>query len=371
KVKSFFQTLTKPIRKAVDWITDKIVATGKKLWTKLKSKFSKRKGNDQQGQQKKIDPRIRELVAADVNAQLPDGVADEKVKPAAMAIMAKRRSQGLHLLEVKPGNRPGRFEVYMAASPTTLVRSTQVDPGDERTRDLINGNRYPEATFNIPKDVIISGQIKLPVSGEKAGYGATYAIATLHTPTRVTAFDKTSSGDSLHAEEVLCQDLQSNWDSYVGPVTQETRPGMSKPQANLVVKVTRSPCGRCAPQLGALRSFAKNVKNWDLTVEVRAIGLYHGKTVDPATGSVVKGTGAKGQTVTTGPAVGKEGLKTLREWGITVRPLSPTDPTIRTELAKLSPADQKEIVTKILDWNTKLSDAIADVNTVPIKLVAI
>ncbi|WP_460777987.1 phage tail protein, partial [Micromonospora polyrhachis] len=32
KVKSFFQTLTKPIRKAVDWITDKIVATGKKLW---------------------------------------------------------------------------------------------------------------------------------------------------------------------------------------------------------------------------------------------------------------------------------------------------------------------------------------------------
>ncbi|MGW0436450.1 phage tail protein [Micromonospora sp. NPDC003197] len=54
KVKSFFQTLTKPVRKAVDWITDKIVGIGKKIWAKLKGsgkklkdKFGKKRAQQQ------------------------------------------------------------------------------------------------------------------------------------------------------------------------------------------------------------------------------------------------------------------------------------------------------------------------------------
>jgi Skp family chaperone for outer membrane proteins len=37
KVKAFFQSLAKPVFKAVDWITDKIVGVGKKAWSKIKS----------------------------------------------------------------------------------------------------------------------------------------------------------------------------------------------------------------------------------------------------------------------------------------------------------------------------------------------
>jgi hypothetical protein len=36
KVKKFIQSLSKPIMKAVDWVTDKIVGVGKKIWAKLK-----------------------------------------------------------------------------------------------------------------------------------------------------------------------------------------------------------------------------------------------------------------------------------------------------------------------------------------------
>ena len=41
KVKKFFQSLSKPVMKAVDWVVGKIVALGKKIWSKLKSGASK------------------------------------------------------------------------------------------------------------------------------------------------------------------------------------------------------------------------------------------------------------------------------------------------------------------------------------------
>ncbi|GLZ76504.1 hypothetical protein Afil01_13110 [Actinorhabdospora filicis] len=43
KVKKFFQALSKPVMKAVDWVVGKIVGFGKKIWAKLKDKFGKKK----------------------------------------------------------------------------------------------------------------------------------------------------------------------------------------------------------------------------------------------------------------------------------------------------------------------------------------
>lgn len=42
KVKKLFQSLSKPVMKAVDWIVDKIAAFGKKIWAKLKGKSGKK-----------------------------------------------------------------------------------------------------------------------------------------------------------------------------------------------------------------------------------------------------------------------------------------------------------------------------------------
>jgi hypothetical protein len=58
KVKKFFQALSKPVMKAVDWVVDKIVAFGKKIWAKLKGK----------GKQGKDD----KATAADSKVQRPD-----------------------------------------------------------------------------------------------------------------------------------------------------------------------------------------------------------------------------------------------------------------------------------------------------------
>ncbi len=41
KVKKFFQALSKPVMKAVDWVVDKIATFGKKIWAKLRGKSGK------------------------------------------------------------------------------------------------------------------------------------------------------------------------------------------------------------------------------------------------------------------------------------------------------------------------------------------
>ncbi|MFF0749600.1 hypothetical protein [Streptomyces sp. NPDC004267] len=63
KVKSFFQALSKPVMKAVDWIVGKIVKLGKAIWAKLKAAgkkvkdtFSGKKGVDQKTQGKDAGP---------------------------------------------------------------------------------------------------------------------------------------------------------------------------------------------------------------------------------------------------------------------------------------------------------------------------
>ncbi|MER5363707.1 hypothetical protein [Streptomyces sp. NPDC002722] len=366
KVKSVFHAVARPVNRAIDKIVNFITQKGKALWNKLKGKDGKSKEKEQKN---KKDPRIREIVTEDINSAIPDGTPDEKVTATLRSIFAKRRSQGLDMLEAQPSpSRPGQFDISMAASPVTLIRTTKIDPGSPTVRDVINGIRYPEATFDVPKDVWLSGKTTMEDSGKNVGYGDTFAIGTLHTPTQVTAFDKTGSGSGLHAEEVLCQDLRANWDAYVGSRIDEIEPGQKNPKAQLVLKTTRSPCGRCAPQIGALRDFAKNQKQWDLGVEVQSIGLYHGKTIDPSTGKPIEGTGAKGQVVKTGPGVGAEGLKRLKEWGIDVVELTIADPTIKAELAKLGPKDRVKVAAAISGWNTKLRDELNELKKVKVTL---
>ncbi|HEU0086915.1 MAG TPA: hypothetical protein VFQ77_04595 [Pseudonocardiaceae bacterium] len=63
KVKNFFQALSKPVMKAVDWIVGKIAAFGKKLWAKLKAKV--RGGDDSPaGKQQRLDKAMAAALSA-------------------------------------------------------------------------------------------------------------------------------------------------------------------------------------------------------------------------------------------------------------------------------------------------------------------
>ncbi|MGH3939607.1 MAG: hypothetical protein ACRDTG_13445, partial [Pseudonocardiaceae bacterium] len=59
KVKKLFQSLSKPVMKAVDWIVDKIAAFGKKIWAKLKGKSGERhKDGSRENDEKKAVEKV-------------------------------------------------------------------------------------------------------------------------------------------------------------------------------------------------------------------------------------------------------------------------------------------------------------------------
>jgi hypothetical protein len=102
KVKKFFQALAKPVMKAVDWVVDKIVAFGKKIWAKLKSRFGKkgRQGKTAESPEQDVQDRwkkgLRELRGLSVRStpQLLAGLAGIKQKYGFQELYAHRRGDG-------------------------------------------------------------------------------------------------------------------------------------------------------------------------------------------------------------------------------------------------------------------------------------
>jgi hypothetical protein len=222
-----------------------------------------------------------------------------------------------------------------------------------------DGHPYAEFGLALPRNAILSGSFTLPVAGKPGGYGETHALGELHTRTRVVSYEKkTSKDENRHAEDFVIADVKSTWDAQVGPVADETAPGAKAPKAVLDLKVTRSPCAQCAPRLGELRVWAKARKGWDLGIDVASIGLYQGK-VDTDNGAGKRVTFSR-------VAGGQEGLRRLKEWGITVRTMPVTDPVVQQEFAKLDPADQLALAEKVEKYNTKLQAAIDHIATVPV-----
>jgi len=252
----------------------------------------------------------------------------------------------------------------MAASPVTKIRATKVDPGDPEARKLVdaNGIPYSEFGFDIPRDVVLSGSFKLPVTGKPGGFGATRAIAELHTTSRVVSYEKqTSKNSDVHAEDQVISEVKGNWHSLGSP-QEETRPGKDRPDAVLDLKVTRSPCPQCAGRLGGLRSWAKT-QGWDLTMNVSSIGLYQGKAeFDDNAGR---------KEILRGLRLGRAGLLRLAEWGIKVRPMSVDDPAIRKNWENLPPEDQIALALKINKYHDTLRPAIDEIESTEVVLRAV
>jgi hypothetical protein len=103
KVKKFFQALSKPVMKAVDWVVNKIAAVGKKIWAKLKAAASKR--TDRRG---KSDQSKR-------------GIADREKRLHAAVTEASQvmREPGADLASVR-GKLPAIQKKYQLSSLTLL-----------------------------------------------------------------------------------------------------------------------------------------------------------------------------------------------------------------------------------------------------------
>ncbi|MBN1174357.1 MAG: hypothetical protein JXA67_19465 [Micromonosporaceae bacterium] len=319
KVKKFFQSLSKPVMKAVDWVVGKIVKLGKKLWAKLKKSLSRRRRDN--GQANGSRGNAGAGADADLAAQLGSEIEPERLRTVLGSIYRKWAPKGLRALEsVRRPGRPGEFGVFVTASPRRLSTVFKL--------------KEPEEQFAIPDDVDLSNQ-NTP----------TYASGAIRWPGGGTGLPKVSSAGGVHAEENLLGFLTSGWEGIVpNPRTTRRRVG-EIPPADLDIKVTRSPCPSCAAKIAGLPHFGRR-KGYDLRVAVRALGLYHGTSIHPTTRKAVQDERGK----TRGKWVGIKGLTMLRAAGVEVGPLTLSDVTMR----HFGKAADTRLIKMVAKWNLKL-----------------
>jgi hypothetical protein len=111
KVKKFFQALSKPVMKAVDWVVGKIVTFGKKIWTKLKAKFGKSKKTEQAGG----DPRARLAGATSAVKQAMSAQDSNVERVNAKLPEIKERYQLTSIAIIRDGE--GRYHPHVVINP--------------------------------------------------------------------------------------------------------------------------------------------------------------------------------------------------------------------------------------------------------------
>jgi hypothetical protein len=131
KIKKFLQSLSKPIMKAVDWIVDKIVKLGKKIWAKIKSKLG---GADKRTtEQKEHDVR---RAGADAERLLNESHATPaSINAGLPAIKRKYKLTGISL-----GRVGEKHAITVTINPqwtTPAVALTAGSPEEQKVRDKL------------------------------------------------------------------------------------------------------------------------------------------------------------------------------------------------------------------------------------------
>ncbi|MCA1707370.1 MAG: hypothetical protein LC808_30525, partial [Actinobacteria bacterium] len=143
KVKKFFQSLSKPVMKAVDWVVGKIVAFGKKIWAKLKSKFGSKKDKSDDKDPRSADQKMQAVKDAAAEVESTAGAAPEreKIQQHLPAIKSKYKLTRLYFKD-SPG---GKYQVIAEINPRWPTK--QYPPGETKYTITVDGERVLRPTY--------------------------------------------------------------------------------------------------------------------------------------------------------------------------------------------------------------------------------
>ncbi|HST86142.1 MAG TPA: hypothetical protein VLL08_30670 [Kineosporiaceae bacterium] len=138
KVKAFFQSLSKPVMKAVDWVADKLVKFGKKIWGKLKAGAGKLKDKvTGKGADKAKDPKQQslDLALGESEAMLSAGKPRTEITAALPGI---RQRYGLRELDLRIDTSGGEERAYVEGkiNPGGRTRAFRIDADAGETIQL-------------------------------------------------------------------------------------------------------------------------------------------------------------------------------------------------------------------------------------------
>lgn len=242
KVKKFIQSLSKPVMKAVDWVTDKIVSVGRGIWGRMKSAAGRIKDKITGKKKDATEPTraagkaVKGRAEADLAGRMGGSISSAaQVKSAIGAVYAKYQPQGV-----------------------TGIRVSQTDVShysfDVVARKIDERNPTPEKFMN--KDF----QVRLDSIGKATGIPHTALVASWNG----AALPRMEQDHSdHHAEDAMAAYILEHRDSLPGP-------GRGR-RNRLDVTLTKSPCPRCG------RRLARFASDNNVQLSLAVIGLYRGK----------------------------------------------------------------------------------------------
>jgi hypothetical protein len=355
KVKKFFQSLSKPVMKAVDWVVDKIVKFGKGVWSKmkgagkkLKDKFGKKKDGKAAEPSMKDKEKVARQAADDgfrAAGQVPLG----QIPDALAGVVAKWRPQGLKSLEMVP---LGNHSFTVEASVNPKVRANGQGTVDLDVAPAALSMDQVAATSFASSTTAASGSFEADRAPE-----LTEIMTSGASPKELILTD---SQEGAHAEEQVVNKFSRGWNTRTAEI-ERALSGRKKisqkkwfEKATMSINVSKSSCVNCAGYIARFKR-ALDDKASSVHVDVKFASLYHGAQEVPKStmdefGDIVRlfvekgklrGTtrhgrlwglsslfGDKKERVTDvarGKDAGKAGLAILRNAGIDIQILSQED----------------------------------------------
>ncbi|MGH8950950.1 MAG: hypothetical protein ACRDX9_05970, partial [Acidimicrobiia bacterium] len=240
KVKKLFQSLSKPVMKAVDWIVGKIAAFGKKLWAKMKSKLG---GKKDPSKMTVVEKTKVAKQAANDGFRSASRVPIDDIPGALDGVYAKWQAKGLKGLRVVPKGGHA-FTVKASVNP-------DVDADAKGTVD----------TSDIPPEALTVEQ----AAAESFASSTTWATGTFSAdsapevsgimksgaPTK--DLEMSDSQKKAHAEEQVVNTFYVGWNDRVSKISGNLKPAHRSmkffEKARMVIHVTKSSCINCASQI--------------------------------------------------------------------------------------------------------------------------
>ncbi|WP_344307525.1 hypothetical protein [Fodinicola feengrottensis] len=370
KVKSFFQSLSKPVMKAVDFVVDKIVGFGKKIWSKMKATGGRIKDKFTGKSKTKADPQAAEAAGGKLSPTAVKAKAGNELKAAigptfssasavkskAEAVYQANKSLGLRSITIKSSGKAGEFAAYVSASPEKLA--TKFVHEDFKVGIRVAESKAIEKAADLsPEEKAIAEQRE----ARRLGVRRTVQHTSLTASWNSIALPRLKS-QVRHAEDALDRLIRDGLASGRLPTAARN---------TLSIQILKSPCPNCKNIL------AKLAAETNTSIHLDILGLYHGEQEarDPVTGEKLKDpTSGKPvqkslQDKNKQKEISIDALKELRAGGFTLSVLSlekilekhyegvPLDDqeraTIERKARKLQPiidkinADAKEVETKV------------------------
>ncbi|MGY5068499.1 hypothetical protein [Streptomyces griseus] len=134
KVKSVFQSVSRPVTRAIDKIVDFIAKKGKALWAKRKGKGAGHKGGEKDPQTGGAQAALKDAVAL-----VKPGVSIEEVERHLPSVRSKHKIRSLTLIVDSQSDSRSNVHFRAVNSPGVNSEQVSIDREDEELRLIDNG----------------------------------------------------------------------------------------------------------------------------------------------------------------------------------------------------------------------------------------